>query len=356
MFGDTLDVSRELSASDVARIVDHVRCNEIVVRHLTSFHRLGSDVIKELIGAFSTSLVSLGAALQVDCVAWLPSVRACSNLTSLDLSSSDLRAEEGASALASTLRALPNLERLDLGRCSLGSASMAIVAPSVGELSRLEVLNMQNNRIGVEGAVALAPALRRLGDLRDLNLEENGIGADGAAALAPALRRLAKLERLTFDRNGFGDAGVAVVASTSVALPNLKVLRIEYNVVGDASASAPALRDLLVRSPNLRELHTHEEGELPGALRSSLAKAVRYSRSVELVSCFDRMLMYEKRNLGYWEALAFFGGAEALGPRVVRGEDDEESVLRLAPTPAQRFVRACGDRGVSRLVVGMLVG
>ncbi len=91
------------------------------------------------------------------------------------------------------LAALPNLRRLSLCDCDLGSGAAKALAGSP-HLRNLTVLDLAGNAIGDEGALALA-ASPHLRNLADLNLIGAELTDRGAAALleSPVTARLVRL-------------------------------------------------------------------------------------------------------------------------------------------------------------------
>lgn len=90
---------------------------------------------------------------------------------------------EGVPDLATALRGMPALRRLNLRENELESAGAVALAPVLASLSALQELDLSGNQIKRAGAVAVAKALAGLPAFERLLLDENEISADGVAQI-----------------------------------------------------------------------------------------------------------------------------------------------------------------------------
>lgn len=96
--------------------------------------------------------------------------------------------DEGARALAETLKTNSALTKLSIPSNSIGDVGAKALAEALKSNSALTTLDLEGNLIGDEGAMALAEVLKSNGVLTALDLEGNLIGDEGAMALAAALK------------------------------------------------------------------------------------------------------------------------------------------------------------------------
>jgi GTPase SAR1 family protein len=108
-------------------------------------------------------------------------------LTTLDLNSNDI-GDDGAKALAPSLKAMPALTTLDLVANKIGVDGAKALAPLLKDMPALTTLSLHSNKIGDDGAKALAPSLKDMPALTTLELSFNNIGDDGRKALALAIK------------------------------------------------------------------------------------------------------------------------------------------------------------------------
>lgn len=160
--------------------------------------------------------------------------------------------------LAAYIKALPQLQELDLSGCNLGSAgSAAALVPALTTLTDLNSLSLKYIGLGEDGAKALAPALSSLaGGLVNLNLFRNNLGVDGAAALASALKKMTRLETLNLGDNRIGNDGFEVLLPALRNLGALQKLDLYCTDMGVKGAAALALA--------LKEMTCLEELDLNG--------------------------------------------------------------------------------------------
>lgn len=154
---------------------------------------------------------------------------------------------EGATALASALRALTQLTSLRLVLCDTSfGESCRVLAAALGDLRRLTNLSLWhcNDDLGVEGASALAAALAELQLVRKLRLvlSNTALGEEGGGILAAALGNMTQLASLELDlnNNALGAAGGDALAA---ALQKLQLTKIQLDLRSN-SLSAEATSTL----------------------------------------------------------------------------------------------------------------
>jgi len=135
-------------------------------------------------------------------------------------------------------RALPDFLSLrQLHLEDIGIDPATALASTLLALPALQVLNLSDNGTGDEGAVALACTLRSALALRALHLRDNSIGDKGATALAGVLRHMPVLELLDLHRNRIRDQGGKALAGASGANKSLRLL-LSDNLIGEGAVAA----------------------------------------------------------------------------------------------------------------------
>ncbi|KAJ1961992.1 Ran GAP Rna1 [Dipsacomyces acuminosporus] len=89
--------------------------------------------------------------------------------------------ESGSKALATSLSSWEALEVLNVGDCLLGAAGGRVVIEALKGNTSLKVVNLQYNEIEQDGAIALAETLRSLKVLETLELNGNRFDAESNA-------------------------------------------------------------------------------------------------------------------------------------------------------------------------------
>lgn len=124
----------------------------------------------------------------------------------------------GVCALASALRQLPQLTKLQLSGSQLGEEAAHALAPALLFLTRLTSLEVSNTHMAHRwqgaGAQALAPSLSCLLRLEHLHLAV-GLGREGVEALAPVLAGLPALRHVDLSSNALEDGPLQCPASGS---------------------------------------------------------------------------------------------------------------------------------------------
>ena len=170
----------------------------------------------------------------------------------LDLSGRALRSE-GMEVLGLALvsGALPQLEKLWLGRNSIGDAGLSALADVVsrGALAQCTWLDLAGNSIGDAGLIALAKAVESgaLDKLDYLRLDQNQIGDAGLQAFADAMGKgaLPQLEKIWLGGNSIGDVGLSALADV-VSRGALDHLTVRWR----PAALFPCLETWQVHSPD----------------------------------------------------------------------------------------------------------
>eukprot|EP00611_Tribonema_gayanum_P011371 TRINITY_DN2159_c0_g1_i1.p1 TRINITY_DN2159_c0_g1~~TRINITY_DN2159_c0_g1_i1.p1 ORF type:complete len:472 (+),score=160.75 TRINITY_DN2159_c0_g1_i1:52-1416(+) len=136
-------------------------------------------------------------------------LRKQANLTTLSLRDGSLE-DEGMTAVAKALRgAAPALRSLDLSANDCTGACAKAVARAIASCTKLEYLGLEeNDGFGSAGAVKLAGVLGGLKQLQRLQLGQCSIGTRGAVALAKSLEGLDCLTTLELNGNAISEEGM----------------------------------------------------------------------------------------------------------------------------------------------------
>ena len=102
-------------------------------------------------------------------------------------------------------------QELELALNELTAYGVDDLATALRGMAALRRLNLRENELESAGAVALAPALASLSALQELDLSGNQIKRTGAVAIARAVAKLPAFERLLLDENEISSDGVAEV-------------------------------------------------------------------------------------------------------------------------------------------------
>ncbi|EKX48265.1 hypothetical protein GUITHDRAFT_136783 [Guillardia theta CCMP2712] len=143
-------------------------------------------------------------------------------IVNLDLAGNFL-GEEGAMALALSLKSCTSLSRLELSRCRLGCQGIKRLIPLRHNQS-LSHLGLGLNDIGDSGVEALLPCLSDMHCLKWLDLCGNGITDQGASLLCSQFTSLLSLETLNLGGNNFSLAGVDKLRKAAKEARSLRTL------------------------------------------------------------------------------------------------------------------------------------
>jgi len=164
----------------------------------------------------------------------LPRFRACRELTSLDVSHSQV-----TDVGLMHLKQFPNLQAFNAGQTSITGAGLGFAPRSLStlqakhskfddrgceqlvRLTELRFVELQGTRVTDAGLLHLG----KLPQLTTLDLSETEVTAD-----VPALRGFPELQTLYLNRSRVGDAGVAML----IRLPTLSVLHLQGASISDA--------------------------------------------------------------------------------------------------------------------------
>lgn len=127
-------------------------------------------------------------------------------LPTLDLGENHDIGNDGALAIAGTLKTNIKLEDLGLSHCIIGDVGAKALGEALKVNTGLRNVNLSGNKITAVGAMAMAEALKDNTGLRNVNLAGNNITAVGAVALAVALKENAGLRSLQLDDNNIDGA------------------------------------------------------------------------------------------------------------------------------------------------------
>ena len=218
----------------------------IKINHCTklSFLRLSYSGTPECIQTFVSSLVLSISELCLSLEKLdSRSIQALGNgLEHLHTNSLQLRItesninEDGMTCLVDGLR---NIKSLHLNLCYSNFYSNGIfpLAERLGTL-KLTHLDLSHNNIGPDGATALASGINGLTELELLNLSHNNIGPDGATALAGGIKGLTELNGLDLSHNNIGPNGAITLAGGLQYLTELRMCNLSCNNVDVAAAKA----------------------------------------------------------------------------------------------------------------------
>eukprot|EP00892_Ulva_mutabilis_P011696 jgi/Ulvmu1/889/UM100_0044.1 len=166
-------------------------------------------------------------------------------------------------ALTGAVAPLTCLRVLRITGAALGDEGAAALAASLRHAARLEVLDVSHSEVHDRGMAALCPVLRKMSSLRELVLAGNRIWPEGAAALAWALRPCMDLGSVSGGDSTLSDTGVYDMQTGShrgadaadTGPEELQLLDLSYCGVGPSGleALAPALLQL----SSLREVNMH---------------------------------------------------------------------------------------------------
>jgi Ran GTPase-activating protein (RanGAP) involved in mRNA processing and transport len=109
-------------------------------------------------------------------------------LRSLDISTNGI-GDDGAIAIAESLKINAALTSLDLHACSIGDKGATALADMLADNFTLETLNLKANYINDAGAIALAKAAAKSRGLRCLMTSSNDIEDEGKEALQDAFNQ-----------------------------------------------------------------------------------------------------------------------------------------------------------------------
>ncbi len=154
------------------------------------------------------------------------------SLTSLYLGANEIGAE-GAKAIAEALRVNRDLIELSLYRNQSGNEGARAIAETLKTNQSLTKLNLEGNGIDSEGARAIAEALKTNQSLTTLDLSYSGIGSEGAKAIAEALKTNQSLTTLDLWGANIGHKGVKAIAEALKTNQSLTYLSLEDNNIGD---------------------------------------------------------------------------------------------------------------------------
>jgi len=168
--------------------------------------------------------------------------------------------EEGASALARTLIAHDETERLSLINTSLTDNGLKALAEHF-EKYGVKVLDLSQNRITSASMEELGKGIAANQTLTEISLENNEINDAGIVALAPNVGPKVTLTKLNLNGNKISTQGVEALAehlsNADHPLPELQLAR---NALDDSSCSA--LAKLLSSNPSI--IHVNLSGNKIG--------------------------------------------------------------------------------------------
>ncbi len=163
---------------------------------------------------------------------------------------------EGARAIAETLKTNQSLTSLYLGANEIGAEGAKAIAEALRVNRDLIELSLYRNQSGNEGARAIAETLKTNQSLTKLNLEGNGIDSEGARAIAEALKTNQSLTTLDLSYSGIGSEGAKAIAEALKTNQSLISLDIKARSLSTkiGSEGAKAIAEALKTNQSLTTL------------------------------------------------------------------------------------------------------
>jgi len=146
----------------------------------------------------------------------------------------------GASALASALPFMKNLQVLDLSTNNISSIGMDALAKAMQGLHALRVLRLKDSAICESGVEALGAALRAMPDLTELDLTNAHLTSELIEVLAPAFHGL-QLQKLSLSNNVCLCEGAMALAHGIRGMQSLRWIDLSRSMICDTGAGALAL-------------------------------------------------------------------------------------------------------------------
>jgi hypothetical protein len=224
-------------------------------------------------------------------------------------------------ALAQAIERNTTLTLLYVGDVAMTLADVRLIVDAcLRTKAPLKSLTLSGCGLGLQGARVVAELVAAK-PLQYVCLERNNIGDEGCIAVADAVRRrrarINVVMGLWLTNNGIGDAGLTAIAETIEDTDTIKTLCVTSNVMTMAGARRLGRAILMSKTPT---------DVLIGPARP-IADLIWY--------CLRR----SRHDL--FRMLAFVSAADLRPVHKKLGH-------------AKRFVRACGDMGVLRIVFAML--
>ena len=138
-------------------------------------------------------------------------------LECLELSYNDI---DGVNSLAIGIKHIYQLQGLVLSHNDIGPCGSTNLTNAIACLKNLTHLKLKHIKIGPEGATALAAAFPHYRNLELLDLSYNSIGPEGAISLANALHHLEKLHTLILSSNNIDRTSIIAVIIALEELPH----------------------------------------------------------------------------------------------------------------------------------------
>ena len=129
---------------------------------------------------------------------------------------------------------LLNIRHIHLHRLNIGDEGVKKLSQL---LQDLETLSLNWNGIGDNGASAIADLMKALPHLWHVYLDGNHIGDEGVEKLSQCLQDSILLETLSLNHNSISDEGASAIANLMKALPHLQHVNLNHNDIGGRGAA-----------------------------------------------------------------------------------------------------------------------
>jgi hypothetical protein len=223
---------------------------------------------------------------------------------------------------------------------------LAYAVANTDKLKRLHFSGVLMGRADVR--VLVDNALMSPSSLRTLHVVACGITDDGAHAFAKLVQHH-PVENLDLSNNNIGDSGCIAVVDAIASKADAKVLFLWLSLNPFGDAGAVALAELLESNDTIQTLGVKKTKITVDGVKR-LARAALLAPTVERIFVGDAVHndahmddVLRRPRHAYRKVLAFVSAAD-LKP------------VDKKPDHARRFVRACGDMGVIRIIERMLTG
>ena len=187
-----------------------------------------------------------------------PALQNCTHLVKLHLLHVGLTAGDGGiPLLASTLRALPQLQELNIGENLIHDEGFRLLPPVLQRCSRLRILHINDCGLTNRGLSVplLASVLHNLQHLQDLRISGNFFGDAGLRELSPALEQCSKLTVLRISNIRLtSPASMFTICQLIRQLNRLVELRMRVNSCGGGDGDLQ-LYEAVKEHASLKTLH-----------------------------------------------------------------------------------------------------
>lgn len=238
-------------------------------------------------------------------------------------------------SLSNALATSATIEELWIFDCVLSDAQVRVLAEGLVECQAIRCAGFTKTTLGLDGTRAISE-LVRTGVLDSFFIIQGGITDVSVAPIADAINLSKSLRVLGLSDNHISDTGAVLLAEAIKVSESLNKVDLTGNQI--SSSGVRALCEAIPFSVTLN--------------RRCVGLALNPGVTPADLSAVDAALRLPR--LAYCEARAFMA-ASALG-KAVEQQGHTAHAQPPRSTPARVFIEACGDRGVLRKIVAMLVG